>query len=97
MKALYYATIAQIRQSVATKKVSPVEVIAAHLERIEKLQPKLNAFVHLDAEEARAQADEMRDAEARVLMRNIARMYDSLAARAAQRETLLDVRRRESD
>jgi len=49
------------------------------------------------AEEARARADEMRDAEARVLMRNIARMYDSLAARAAQRESLLDVRRRESD
>jgi len=49
------------------------------------------------AEEARARADEMRDAEARVLMRNIARMYDSLAARAAQRESLLDTRRRESD
>jgi len=49
------------------------------------------------AEEARARVDEMRDAEARVLMRNIARMYDSLAARAAQRESLLDTRRRESD
>jgi len=62
MKALHYATIAQIRQSIATKKVSPVEVVAAHLERIEKLQPKLNPFVHLDAEEARAQARQAEDA-----------------------------------
>jgi Asp-tRNA(Asn)/Glu-tRNA(Gln) amidotransferase A subunit family amidase len=62
MKAIHYATIAEIRQSVATKKVSPVEVVAAHLERIEKLQPKLNAFVHLDAEEARAQARQAENA-----------------------------------
>src|SRR3984893_4506863 len=56
MKALHYASIAEIRESVRTKKISPVEVVAAHLERIEALQPKLNAFVHIDAEAARAQA-----------------------------------------
>jgi Asp-tRNA(Asn)/Glu-tRNA(Gln) amidotransferase A subunit family amidase len=57
MKALhYYASIAEIRDSVGTKKVSPVEIVEAHLERIETLQPKLNAFVHLDAEAALEQA-----------------------------------------
>jgi amidase len=56
MKALHYASIAEIRESVGTKKVSPVEVVEAHLQRIETLQPKLNAFVHLDAEAALEQA-----------------------------------------
>jgi len=56
MKALHYASIAEIRERVGTKKVSPVEVVEAHLQRIETLQPKLNAFVHLDAEAALEQA-----------------------------------------
>src|SRR5260370_40854397 len=56
MKTLHYASIAEIRESIATKKLSPVEVVEAHLERIETLQPKLNAFVHLDAEAALEQA-----------------------------------------
>src|SRR6266508_2773383 len=48
---------AQIRQ----KKVSPVEVVDAVLARIERLNPKLNAFCTLTAEEARdaAQAAEV--------------------------------------
>src|SRR5207248_9579160 len=39
-----------------SKKISPAEIVELHLKRIEKLQPKLNAFVHLDAEGARRQA-----------------------------------------
>ena len=56
MQLLHYASIAEIRESVRTKKVSPVEVVKAHLERIETLQSKLNAFVHLDADSALEQA-----------------------------------------
>ena len=56
MKPLHYATIAEIRENVRTKKVSPVEVVTAHLKRIESFQPKLNAFVHLDPEAALKQA-----------------------------------------
>jgi amidase len=56
MKALHYASIAEIRESIVTKKLSPAEVVEAHLQRIEALQPKLNAFVHLDAEAALEQA-----------------------------------------
>src|SRR5260221_11299320 len=65
MKALHYASIVEIRESVRTKTISPVEVVAAHLERIETLQPKLNAFVHLDGEAARAQAGRAEDAARR--------------------------------
>jgi amidase len=56
MDPLHYASIAEIRENVRTKKLSPVEVVAAHIERIKTWQPKLNAFVHLDVEEAQAQA-----------------------------------------
>jgi amidase len=62
MNTLHHATIAEITESVRTKKISPVEIIAAHLERAEAFQPKLNAFVHLDAESACAQARRAEDA-----------------------------------
>jgi Asp-tRNA(Asn)/Glu-tRNA(Gln) amidotransferase A subunit family amidase len=51
-----YPTIQQIVDGVRTKSVSPVEIVDTHLQRIAKCQPKLNAFVHLDAEVARPQA-----------------------------------------
>ena len=62
MKPLHYVSIAEIREGARAKKVSPVEVVAAYLERIDTLQPKLNAFVHLDVEAVRAQARYAEDA-----------------------------------
>src|ERR1700694_1710352 len=59
-----YGTLAEITQEIRSKKISPVEIIELHLKRIEALQPKLNAFVHLDPESARRQA---RAAESSVL------------------------------
>ena len=56
MSSLHYSTIAEIRELIRTKNISPPEVIAAYLERAAALQPKLNAFVHLDAAAAREQA-----------------------------------------
>jgi Asp-tRNA(Asn)/Glu-tRNA(Gln) amidotransferase A subunit family amidase len=64
MDKIYFAGIAEIAESVRLKKISPVEIVEAHLERIEKLQAQLNAFVHVDAEGARRQA---RVAEAAVM------------------------------
>jgi Asp-tRNA(Asn)/Glu-tRNA(Gln) amidotransferase A subunit family amidase len=41
---------------VRAQKISPVELVEAHLARIEKLNPRLNAFVEVGADRARAQA-----------------------------------------
>ena len=51
-----YGTLAEIAQEIRSKNVSPVELVGLHLKRIEALQPKLNAFVHLDPEGALQQA-----------------------------------------
>lgn len=59
-----FPTVAEVTASIRSKKISPVEIVDAHLRRISSYQPKLNAFVHLDEAGARAQA---RAAEAAVL------------------------------
>jgi Asp-tRNA(Asn)/Glu-tRNA(Gln) amidotransferase A subunit family amidase len=45
-----------IAQLILQKKLSPVEVMDAHLQRIEQLNPQINAFVYVDAEGARSHA-----------------------------------------
>jgi Asp-tRNA(Asn)/Glu-tRNA(Gln) amidotransferase A subunit family amidase len=56
MDKIIFGTIAEITAGIREKKFSPVEVVNAHLEQSAALQPKLNAFVYLDAEGARKQA-----------------------------------------
>ena len=56
MNKITFGTIAEIAAGIRQKKFSPVDVVDAHLERAVALQPKLNAFVHLDAKGARKQA-----------------------------------------
>jgi len=51
-----YGTITEITREIRSKNISPVEIVELHLKRIEALQPKLNAFVHLDTAGAREQA-----------------------------------------
>src|SRR6202046_3295896 len=43
-------------EQVRAREISPVELVEAHLARIERLNPKLNAFANVDAERARARA-----------------------------------------
>ena len=43
-------------QQIRAKKLSPVELVDAQLARIESFNPKINAFVHVDADRALAQA-----------------------------------------
>jgi Asp-tRNA(Asn)/Glu-tRNA(Gln) amidotransferase A subunit family amidase len=64
MDSIHFSSIAEVTEKIRSREISPCDVVDAHLERIEKLQPKLNAFVHVDAERARRQA---RAAEASVL------------------------------
>lgn len=54
----------EIAAQIRRKEVSPVEVARAHLDRIERLNPKLNAFVDYKPEAVLAQA---REAESAIL------------------------------
>jgi Asp-tRNA(Asn)/Glu-tRNA(Gln) amidotransferase A subunit family amidase len=54
----------EIAGQIQRKEVSPLDVARAHLERIERLNPKLNAFVDYNPETVLAQA---RDAEKAIL------------------------------
>jgi Asp-tRNA(Asn)/Glu-tRNA(Gln) amidotransferase A subunit family amidase len=46
----------EMAQLVRKKSVSPLDLVSAHLENIEFFQPRLNAFVHIDADRAVQQA-----------------------------------------
>src|SRR5438309_8679727 len=56
MTELNFLPAVSIADKIRRKELSPVEVIEIHLSRIEELNPKLNAFVQVDAEGARQQA-----------------------------------------
>ncbi len=49
---VYVADAAELAASIRSKELSPVEVVKLHLDRIEAVNPKLNAIVTLVAEKA---------------------------------------------
>ena len=55
---LAYASAAELAGMIARRAVSPVEIADLVLARIDKTQPKINAFITACAEEARAAAKE---------------------------------------
>src|SRR5215212_10387639 len=61
---LCFLPATDVAAKIRAREVSPVEAVDAVLDRIEALNPRLNAFCFLHADEARAQA---RSAEAAVL------------------------------
>ena len=54
---LYELTAAELATRIAGRDVSPVEVVAAALERINWLQPALNCFITVCADQAMAAAE----------------------------------------
>jgi len=58
MAAPFYFSIGETLERYRKKEISPVEVVTAHIERARELQPKINAFVHFDAESAMARAQQ---------------------------------------
>lgn len=56
MPELTFLSAVSMAEQIREKKLSPVELVEAHLARIEKLNSKLKAFVQVDAEGARCQA-----------------------------------------
>ena len=65
MDKLMYASATALAQAIRAKEVSSEEVIDAYLQRIEEVNPKLNAIVQLTANAARVQAREADAALAR--------------------------------
>ena len=53
---LGYAPATRLAEMIRAKQVSPVEVVRAVLARVERLEPRVNAFAHLAAEPAMAVA-----------------------------------------
>src|SRR5690242_15253921 len=62
MNNVHHASISKIVEQIRGKQISPVELIEWQLARIANLQPKLNAFVHVDAESAKRRAREAESA-----------------------------------
>jgi len=56
MSELNFLPAVVMAGKVRKKEISPVELVEAHLAQIERLNPKLNAFVHPDAGRARQAA-----------------------------------------
>jgi amidase len=61
MPALHYLSASAMVELVRSKQVSPAELVEAHLARIDRVNPSLNAFVQVDAEGARRQAQSCAD------------------------------------
>jgi Asp-tRNA(Asn)/Glu-tRNA(Gln) amidotransferase A subunit family amidase len=66
MSEVTFLPAVSMAEHVRKKIISPVELVEAHLTKIERLNPKLNAFVHVDAAGVRREA---RNAEAAVTSR----------------------------
>src|SRR5262245_33129722 len=61
---LIFLSAASMRDQIRQKALSPVELLNAHLQQIERVNPKLNDFIHVDAEGASRAAH---DAEAKLM------------------------------
>src|ERR1700675_421444 len=64
MSDLTFLSAVAMAEQIRKKKISPLELADAHLAKIERLNPKLNAFVHMDEERVRREA---RNAEGAVM------------------------------
>jgi Asp-tRNA(Asn)/Glu-tRNA(Gln) amidotransferase A subunit family amidase len=56
MNELNFLAAASMAEQLGRKKISPLELVEAHLSQIENLNPELNAFVQVDGDRARQQA-----------------------------------------
>ena len=56
MSELTFLSAGAMAEHIRNGEISPVELVEAHLAKIERLNPKLNAFVHVDAARVRREA-----------------------------------------
>ncbi|MGB2605102.1 MAG: amidase [Candidatus Sulfotelmatobacter sp.] len=62
MSNLIFLPAVVMAEQIQSKEISPVELVDAHLAQIDKLNPKLNAFIQVDADRARRSARDAEDA-----------------------------------
>ncbi|MCA0457351.1 MAG: amidase [Chloroflexi bacterium] len=62
---IIYTSVVQLAKAIQTKAVSSVEVVQAHLKRIEEINPTINAVVQLRTDEALEEARQADEALAR--------------------------------
>ncbi len=53
---IIYSSVVQLAKAIKAKEISSVEIVQAHLKRIEEVNPKLSAVVQLRGDEALAEA-----------------------------------------
>jgi amidase len=58
MNEINFLSATAMAEQIRAKKISPVEIVNSHLEQIERLNPRLNAFVQVDSDAARKAARE---------------------------------------
>ena len=56
MTELHFLSLAQLSHKIREQEITPQEVAQDYLRRIKKLQPRLKAFAHVDAESAAREA-----------------------------------------
>jgi aspartyl-tRNA(Asn)/glutamyl-tRNA(Gln) amidotransferase subunit A len=61
MKRYYTYSITELSQLIKEQKVSPVDIVKESLERIARIQPKINAFITVVGDEAIAEAQKAED------------------------------------
>lgn len=66
MNDLCYTSLTEMAAAISARAISPLELLDAHIDRIERLNPSLNALVHTDFDRCRKEA---RLAEARITSR----------------------------
>jgi Asp-tRNA(Asn)/Glu-tRNA(Gln) amidotransferase A subunit family amidase len=63
-KLVTFLSAVEMARQIREKRISPIEVASVHLAKIERLNPKLNAFVQIDADRVLREA---RDAEQAIM------------------------------
>jgi aspartyl-tRNA(Asn)/glutamyl-tRNA(Gln) amidotransferase subunit A len=73
-------TVANLAEAIRSRKLSPVEAARGYLERIERLNPTLRAFISVDTEGALARARALEQAAPRGPLHGVPLAYKDLCA-----------------
>lgn len=66
-----YMSLCEMAEAIRRRQLSPLELMDAHIARIEQANPQLNAFVHTDFDRARQAARAAESADAALPLRGI--------------------------